>query len=79
MDIYKQRFTILILAMVLGTILIGIFLITQTNAKMTIHLTSDDNTLEIIKEINITGILDTYEGSQEVNEVYTYQKPIKVM
>lgn len=52
----KQQF-ILLLVILIGFMIIGcIFMITQTDAVMTFHITTDNNTLEIFKTINYTAL-----------------------
>ena len=52
----KQQFIITLVMLIGIIILVNVFMITQTDAVMTFHITSDNNTLEIFKTINYTAL-----------------------
>jgi len=52
----KQKWILLIVGVICITFIIIAFLITQTDATMTFHVTSDNNTLEIFRSINYSAI-----------------------
>ena len=49
---FKQQFIILMIVIICLTLIVITVLLTQTNAIMTFHFTSDNNTLEIFRTIN---------------------------
>lgn len=52
----KQKFIFSVIMLIGIILMVCILLITQTDAVMTFHVTSDNNTLEIFKTINYTAI-----------------------
>jgi len=57
----KQKTLLIAIGIVGITAIIIAFMITQTAATMTFHITSDNNTLEIFKTINYDALINISE------------------